>query len=65
MSTHLDRYLLLSERGFEALKSQAYADTEEAEKAAIKWHEHTGDKILIFHKLMIVVGPNVKVMTAP
>ncbi len=65
MSTYLDRYLILSERGFEALKSQAHATREEAEEAAINWHENTGDKILIFHKLLIVEGPNVKVVAAP
>ncbi len=65
MNAILDRYLILSERGYEALHSQAHSTREEAVKHAAEWCEHTGDKILIFHKLMIVEDPNVKVMAAP
>lgn len=61
MSVYLDRYLILSERGFEALKSQSHETRKEAEKHAIEWHEKTGDKILIFHKLITVEAPNVRV----
>lgn len=63
MSAYLDRYLILSERGFEALHSQSHPTRKEAEKHAMEWHENTGDKILIFHKLMIIEAPNVKVKT--
>lgn len=65
MNAILDRYLILSERGFEALKSQAHSSRAEAVEHAIEWHGHTGDKILIFHKLMIVEETNVKVIAAP
>lgn len=65
MSTYLDRYLILSERGFEALKSQAHATRDEAVKAAGEWSERSDEKIIVFHKLMIVEEPNVKVVASP
>lgn len=65
MSVYLDRYLILSERGFEALKAQSHDTREQAVEAAIEWHEHDGQKILIFHKLMIVEATNVKVIASP
>lgn len=61
MSALLDRYLILSEKGFEALKSQAHETREEAVDAATLWNEHSGEKIIVFHKLITVEAPNVKV----
>lgn len=58
MSTYLDRYLILSERGFKALESQAHDNQDNAMTAALKWCETTGDKIVIFKIVMIVEEPN-------
>lgn len=64
MSIYMDRYLILSERGFEALKSQAHDTEERAIAAAVTWHEHTGDKIVILQKKMVVEAKNVKVKSS-
>lgn len=64
MSTYLDRYLILSERGLKALKSQTHPSQKKAIAAATKWHEATGDKIVILQKVMIVEAPNVRVKVA-
>jgi hypothetical protein len=63
MSAYLDRYLILSERGFKALKSQAHPSKEKAINDAIKRHEMDGSKIVIFEKVLIVEAPNVRVKT--